>query len=244
MPITIQSNRLVKPAHEFDSKPGVAKVAFTQAGPAAVSATGFHESGAALFEPCVGANNAGYIGMALIPTSVGGGIAVLRNTIMGNFAGVVPGKPVYLGQDGQLTQDVIDSTIAAPTGAPTLAQSAGAGTLAAGTYKVAYSYVDTATGQTVTSPLGTVTITASKQIDVTAVTPLPAGVESVNWFMSIAAGSTVLKFIANNNGAAFSINALPSGSAASPLTSVASVGGVATSRRVGVGFTPYLIAFD
>lgn len=244
MPITIQPNRLIKPAHEFDSKPGVAKVAFTQAGPAAVSATGSHESGAALFEPTNGANNAGFIGMVMIPSSIGIGIAALKNTIIAGFQGVVPGKAVYLGQDGQLTQDIVDATIAAPTGAPTLAQSAGAGALAAGVYKVAYSYVDTATGQTVVSPQGTVTLAASKQIDVTAVTPLPSGVESVNWFMSTAAGSTTLKFIANNNGAAFSINALPAGDAASPVTSVASVGGVAGSRRVGIGFTPYLIAFD
>jgi hypothetical protein len=237
MSIVIPNNKLVKPAHEFDSKPGVAKVAIMDAGPVAISATGFHESGAALFEQCDGTNNEGYIGISLIPTSVGGGIGALKNTVMGNFTGVRPGKAVYLGQDGKLTQDVV--TTDAPDTGPTLAESAGAGLLAAGTYTVGYSWVD-ANGETILSPTTDVTIVASKQIDVTAVTPLPDGVTAVRWYMSIIPGSDTLRRVAENNGAAFSINALPAGNAASPLESVAAAG----SRRVGVGFTPHLIAFD
>lgn len=237
MPVVIPNNKLVKPAHEFDSKPGVAKVAIMDAGPVCISGTGFHESGAALFEQCDGSNNEGYIGISLVPTSVGGGIAALKNTIMGNFTGVVPGKSVYLGQDGKLTQDIV--TADAPTTGPTLAQSAGAGLLPAGTYTVGYSYVD-ADGETLLSDTTDVTITANKQIDVTAITPLPDGVTAVRWYMSIVAGSEVLRRVAQNNGAAFSINALPASNAALPLESVAA----ASSRRVGVGFTAHLISFD
>jgi hypothetical protein len=237
MPIVIPNNKLVKPAHEFDSKPGVAKEAMLDAGPVSISTTGFHESGAALFEYADGANNEGYIGMLIVGGSIGAGVAALRNTIIGNFTGVLPGKEVFLGQDGQLTQDVV--TADAPAAGPTLAESAGAGVLAAGTYTVGFSYVD-ADGETLLSPTTDVTIVANKQIDVTAVTPLPAGVTAVRWYMSIAPGSDTLRRVAENNGAAFSINALPAGNAALPLESVA----VAGSRRVGVGFTPHLIAFD
>ena len=237
MPITMPVAKNVSPAHDLNSKPGVAKVAIMSPGPVSVSATGTHESGAALFEPTDGTNNEGYIGFAVIPTSVRKGIAALRDTIIAGFAGVLPGKEVFLGQDGSLTQDVVSSD--APVAGPTLTQSTGAGVLAAGTYKVAFSYVD-ADGETLISPSTSITIVASKQIDVTAVTPLPSGVDSVNWYMSVAAGSNTLKRVANNSGAAFSINSLPLAGAASPLTSVAEAG----SRRVGIGFTPFMIAFD
>jgi len=238
MPITIPDNNQLRPAHEFLSWPGVAKVDLELNGPVAVSATGTHESGVALFEPIDGTNNDGYVGFFFpAPASARKGVAALRSTIIAGVAGVQPQKPVYLGQDGSLTQDVTSSD--EPSAGPTLTQSTGAGVLAAGTYTVGYSYVD-ADGETILGPTTNITIVASKQIDVTAVTPLPTGVTAVRWYMSIAPGSATLKRVAQNNGAAFSINALPTGNAASPLTSVAHVG----SRRIGVGFTPFLIAID
>lgn len=236
MPITIPNTLRTRVAHEFISKPGVAKVAIPT-GPISISATGTHESGAALFEPTDSTNIEGFIGMAMVPSSVREGVGAVKDTIIAGFVGVRPGKDVFLGQDGTLTQDVTSSD--EPDTAPTLAQSAGAGVLPAGTYTVGYSFVD-ADGETVLGPTTDVTIVASKQIDVTAITPLPDGVDSVNWYMSIAAGSDTLKRVANNVGAAFSINALPAGNAAAPLTSVARAG----SRRVGQGFTPFLISFD
>lgn len=236
MPITVPNILRLRVAHDFISKPGVAKVAINT-GPVSISATGVHESGAALFEPTDNTNIEGFIGIALVPSSVREGVGAVKDTIIAGFAGVLPGKDVFLGEDGTLTQDVTSSD--APDTGPTLAQSAGAGVLSAGTYTVGYSYVDD-DGETVLSPTTDVTITANKQIDVTAVTPLPDDVVSVNWYMSTAAGSATLKRVANNNGAAFSINALPAGNAAVPLTSVARAG----SRRVGQGFTPFLISFD
>jgi hypothetical protein len=237
MAITIPDNKLFKPAHDFDEKPGVAKVAITDAGPLSVSSTGSDPAGCALFEPTDGTNNEGYIGIGLIPTPVKSGIGALRNTIMGNFRGVVPGKSVYLGQDGSLTQDT--STLGAPAAAPVLTEGA-AGALAAGAYQVSVASVDANGGVGIERAPVSVTITASKKIHIAAYA-LPVGAVSLNWYLSTGPGSTVRKFIVNTtDGLAFDLNALPSGSAAAPLTSVASP----TSRRVGVGFTPFLIAFD
>jgi hypothetical protein len=114
-----------------------------------------------------------------------------------------------------------DGTILAdPIGAPTVAQGS-AGTLAAGLYYLAYSYVN-ANGETLIGPTGSVTIGASKQIDVTGLGALPTGAASVNWYLSLAAGSTDLGFLVNNAGGAFSINALPAaGAKLPPRTSTA-----------------------
>jgi hypothetical protein len=236
MAIALGTNRKLRVAHDYDQKPGTAKVAITDAAPLVISPTGTTVDGSAFFEVADGSNNEGYIGVGMVGANAGYGITALRNTIIGDFVGVVPAKDVFLGQDGWFTQDVAD--VDAPAAAPTLAEGA-AGVLAAGTYQVAYSY-ENELGETILSPVEEVTIAASKQIDVSAVTPLPTDVDSVNWYMSTAAGSETLRFILNNNGAAHSINALPAGNAAAPLTSVAA----ASSRRIGVGFTPQLIALD
>lgn len=97
-----------------------------------------------------------------------------------------------------------------PTTTPVLADSAGA--LLAGTYKVAYSDV-TAIGKTALSPIASRTIAASKQIDVGAIALV--GV-SRNWYMSDAANSDYLRYVANTNGSAFSLTALPLPGAALP----------------------------
>ena len=92
-----------------------------------------------------------------------------------------------------------------PTAAPTLGSSAGA--LAAGAYLVAYAYRN-ANGNTNLSPIASITLTASKQIDVTGIS-LPTGADSVDWFVSVEANSGTILLVANNNGSGFSINALP-----------------------------------
>ncbi len=105
--------------------------------------------------------------------------------------------------------------IADPTTAPTLASSAGA--LGAGIYLVAYAHRN-ANGSTIISEIASITLTASKKIDVTSLGSLPAAVTSADWYISRSANSTDLAFIANNDGSGFSINSLPLTSAASAPT--------------------------
>lgn len=93
-----------------------------------------------------------------------------------------------------------------PTVAPTLAASSGA--LAAGAYLVAYAYRN-ANGNTNYSPIASITLTANQKIDVTGIA-LPAGADSVDWFVSVEAGSGTMLLIINNDGSSdFSINSLP-----------------------------------
>jgi hypothetical protein len=103
MAITVPNNSNVRVAHDFDQKPGAAGVAITAAGPLAVSPTGSRPDGLPLFVPAVAANRRGYIGFGFIPCSVGAGLTALRNTIVAGFAGVEPGKPVYIADNGSLT---------------------------------------------------------------------------------------------------------------------------------------------
>lgn len=98
--------------------------------------------------------------------------------------------------------------VADPVTAPTLAGSGTSTTFLAGDYVVAYSHV-TATGETLLSEFKLVTLTATQRIDVSAITPLPAGVTSVNWYCSPAKDSLKLRYVANNNGTAFNISTLP-----------------------------------
>jgi len=101
-----------------------------------------------------------------------------------------------------------DAPITDPVTAPTLAASGTSTTFLAGSYAVAYSYVN-GSGETLLSEFKSITITATQKIDVTAITPLPAGVDSVNWYVSPEPDSTKLRYIANNAGGAFSITTLP-----------------------------------
>jgi hypothetical protein len=91
-----------------------------------------------------------------------------------------------------------------PATAPTLATSAGP--LDAGEVRVAYAYKNEH-GQTLLSPFKAVTLTGSQQIDVSAVTP-PAGC-TVVWYASARPGGSKLRYLEENNGAAFSITQLP-----------------------------------
>lgn len=95
--------------------------------------------------------------------------------------------------------------LANPSAGPTLTATS-SGSLAAGAYKVCYSWKNSK-GETLTSPLTTVTLTANQKITVSAVTP-PTGAE-VNWYVSPAAGSYRLRRHSSNNGASFVIDSLP-----------------------------------
>ncbi len=94
-----------------------------------------------------------------------------------------------------------------PATGPTLT-AAGSGALAAGDYAVSYTAVNAAGEETLLSPYETVTLTANQQINVTTVA-LPAGATALRWYVSPQADSTKLRYIAENNGVGFSINALP-----------------------------------
>lgn len=103
--------------------------------------------------------------------------------------------------------------LASPSVAPAISSSAGV--LLNGAYVVAYAYVNV-NGKTKISPLALIALDDDEQIDVSAITPLPAGATSVDWFISEEPNSTVLRFIANNSGGAFSINAVPDPEAEPP----------------------------
>lgn len=103
--------------------------------------------------------------------------------------------------------------LASPSTAPVIASSAGA--LSNGAYLVAYAYLNV-NGRTKISPYALIAIDDDEQIDVSAITPLPAGATSVDWFVSDGPNSTTLRFIVNNSGGAFSINTLPAPTASLP----------------------------
>lgn len=95
--------------------------------------------------------------------------------------------------------------IANPTVAPTLTATA-SGSLLAGVYKVAYSYVNFR-GQTLLSPVQSVTLVDGEKITVTGVTP-PAGC-TVNWYVQPQPGSKYIRLHSNNDGSGFVIDSLP-----------------------------------
>lgn len=96
--------------------------------------------------------------------------------------------------------------LANPLTAPVLTSAAGA--LNNGAYLVAYAYVNV-NGKTKVGPMALIALDDDEQINITAITPLPAGATSVDWFISEEPNSNVLRFIVNNSGGAFSINSLP-----------------------------------
>lgn len=99
-----------------------------------------------------------------------------------------------------------DAPLADPSAAPTLTAAAG-GTFAAGIYRVAYAF-ENSHGQTLLSPFKAITLTANQKIQVSAVT-LPAGADSVVWYVTPAGGSARLRFHSRNDGSAFEITTLP-----------------------------------
>lgn len=96
--------------------------------------------------------------------------------------------------------------LADPEDAPSAATSAGS--LNEGTYLLSYAFRNT-NGNTNISPILSIDVADSEQIDVDAITPLPAGVDSVDWFISVEANSDVRLLVLNNDGSAFSIDELP-----------------------------------
>lgn len=121
MAISVVSADAIRIAHQYSHKPGVAKVEITAPGPLSVSATGTLPSGEAYFEPTVAANRGAYVGYGLPGNGIqkvaaGRGITAVKDTVLAGFAGVVPGSPVYVADDGTLTHTDPDPGVAAAIG--------------------------------------------------------------------------------------------------------------------------------
>lgn len=108
-----------------------------------------------------------------------------------------------------------DGPVADPSSAPTVAAAA-SGALAAGTYLVAYSNVNSR-GSTSLTPIASVVLTANQQINVSSLPTLPAGITSRDFYISEKPNSINLRYVATRTDAAdFSINAMPAVEAAMP----------------------------
>ncbi len=117
-------------------------------------------------------------------------------TITAKFGTIEIGPGVSVAHSGP---------VANPSVAPTLTATA-SGTFPAGVYKVAYSYVNDR-GQTLLSPVRSVTLTANQKITVTGITP-PADT-TVNWYVTPEAASKKIRLHSNNDGSGFVIDRLP-----------------------------------
>lgn len=89
--------------------------------------------------------------------------------------------------------------------APTV--SASTGTLPAGDYYVARTWVNS-NGETTISEASLITLDGTEQIDVDVET-LPAGITATNLYISTVPDSLVIAYAANNDGSPISINELP-----------------------------------
>lgn len=104
-----------------------------------------------------------------------------------------------------------------PSVIPTLTAISGSTALAAGTYTIGYTFT-TIWGETLISPTSTVTITAGQAIQVSAIAP-PFGATGVNYYLSIAAGSSTVALDLSGTGAQLNLISLPSNSAITPPVS-------------------------
>lgn len=108
------------------------------------------------------------------------------------------------------------SPITASMSGPTLAAASGTTPFTAGYIAVGFTYVNEY-GQTLMSPLATQVVTSGQQINVSSLTPLPAGATSVNYFMSsqsyltsAAALAAPVYLVGNGTGGATSLVVYPS----------------------------------
>lgn len=111
--------------------------------------------------------------------------------------------------------DVYDSTLIAPGVAATLSEGA-AGDLGAGDHHLVYTFVDSLGGESLPSPDSSITLSALKRLHVAALGALPLGAVGVNWYLSDAPNSLILREIASNTGEAMDLDAYPDGSQPMP----------------------------
>lgn len=133
---------------------------------------------------------------------------------------------------------------AAPAVAFTATAAAGAA-FPAGTYTVGYTYYNAAGESTLSGTQTVTTASGNLAIAVTAVTPLPAGITGVRWYVSTLAGSTDLALAATNNGSALTINTAPvPGAAKPPSTNTAYSQSAGTGAHIAKCILPYDLTTD
>jgi len=117
-------------------------------------------------------------------------------------------------------------TVANPTAAPTTGGTGGSWAGPAGTYLIAYSYIN-ATGETLVSPTLAQTYTQPGSVPAVSAPILPAGATNVKWYMSQAGGSTLTLHTTGTGGALTFIPTNPpaGGAAASPTANTTGTGG-------------------
>lgn len=116
---------------------------------------------------------------------------------------------VITGKFGTLTvssafEMVHNAPLANPATGPTLTPGGSGGTLAAGSYMVAYSYVNSR-GETLLSPTTTATVTLGQKITVSAVS-LPTGATAINWYTVPITASNKFRLRLTNTGGSFVID--------------------------------------
>ena len=104
-----------------------------------------------------------------------------------------------------------------PTPVLTAVTPTTATSLAAGTYDVAVTFTNV-WGETTASTSASVTLTAGQEIQVSSIT-LPTGAQGVNYYMSVAVGSTTLGLVASGSGVQIDLTSLPVSGAVSPPAS-------------------------
>ena len=108
------------------------------------------------------------------------------------------------------------SVIAAPNYAPTLAAVTDASaTLPAGTYTVGWTRTNYM-GETTLSPTATIAIVAGQGVAVSGVSGDSMSVQGINFYLSVAAGSSTLGLIQQGDGSNFTALSLPPGGAQNP----------------------------
>lgn len=118
--------------------------------------------------------------------------------------------------------------------APTLTTPTG-GNLAAGDYTVRYRYVDENGQHTKVSASAVTTALLNDKVHVAAVTPLPAGAVSVDWFVSATPGdATHLFLVLNNDGSAADLPTAAGTEEAMPATTEFTwfAAGTAPAKRI------------
>lgn len=133
-------------------------------------------------------------------------------------------------------------TAVAVPGAVTVADGAGSTAYAAGAYLVALTWTTAAGGETTIGATASVTLTATHQINVTAVPTFPTGVTGAKVYVSAGPGDTELQYVqAIASNANFSITALPSGGNP-PTTNTAIT--TSTGAEVAKYILPWEVATD